>query len=107
MGSDQESTASQEDVLRLVSMLRLKVGGLQERITNHLSTQGEFWDSVKERLSTMEARFASFEVKLASVPEDLWITVEPEMIFDELRLVSEEIAAMSDEIHKFTSETPM
>jgi hypothetical protein len=101
-----KSGGTSQAVLSLLEDLRYNVSRLQHSLATHRATQGESWDTVKGRLSMIEARLAGLEVRLSSLSEEEWVAIQPDDILRELQQIGRELSDTSREVNDFLDALP-
>jgi hypothetical protein len=104
--SEEKRLPTQEEVLGMIAELRYFISDLEQSIGSHFATRGEFWQDVRTRLITLEARLASLEVRLAGVPKEYWHMLEPDFLLKELKEIGADLLNMHTKFLEFAQEFP-
>jgi hypothetical protein len=104
--SETKQLPTPEEVLDLIAELRYTISDFEQSIRSHFATQGEFWQDVRTRLLTLEARLASLEVRLAGIRREYWHMLEPDFLLKELKEIGADLLDMRMKFLEIAQEFP-
>jgi hypothetical protein len=92
--------------MELIADLRFGFSDFHDNVCAHRGLQGEFWDNVKTRLLTSEARLAALEVRLAGITKEEWEILQPASLVNELQQLFGDLRSMRREFESLVQELP-